>query len=358
MVWCNNCTSGYIQCLNPMKNYKILLCFTALLLAFLNGLAQFDCSDQSKLLPNDSIIVCSSSTYTIHIPAAATPVTYLWQNGSVADSLTIFQSNWYSVQASDGNCTIRDSVYVLFNSLIQVPQVSNQLFCLNQPAPQLSASGQNLRWYTSPLSTAGSPNAPTPLTTDTGMVSYYVSQTILGCESPKAKIIVEVIDAPTFNLGENVAIPCGASGILLQTVAQKYTSYSWQDGSTRPDFTATVAGNYVLRAENKCGILTDTITTVGCNTRCVQFPTAFTPNNDGLNELFRAGTFCPVTKFKLVVFNRFGQTVFETTNPARGWDGRINGKKADLGNYAYYCIYDDFMLKRELTLKGAVMIMK
>ncbi|MBX2922262.1 MAG: gliding motility-associated C-terminal domain-containing protein [Chitinophagaceae bacterium] len=339
-----------------MKGKPVLL--TLLLLILFGGAkAQLDCA-VNDLIPKDTIIICADTTFRLQLPDGNGLVTYAWGNGETDDFIDVHQTGKYYITATDANCSIDDSVYVLFNSLILIPNVRNELLCLNVPASPLRATGQDLKWYTSPTAAAGSPTAPVPSTADTGVFNYYVSQTILGCESPRAKLVVEVIEKPYFHLGENVVIPCGVSGVMLQTVKQKYTSYTWQDGSTRPDFTATEAGNYVLRGENICGSLVDTVTTVTCNTKCVNFPTAFTPNNDGLNEVFRAGAFCPITKFNMVVYDRFGKKVFETKNPAMGWDGKINGKRAEEGTYVYFCVYDDFMLKRELTLKGSVTLLR
>lgn len=340
-----------------MKRTPYLL--TLLLsLSFAVANAQLDCAS-GNLIPQDTIIICADTTFRLQLPDGHGLVSYLWREGNeTTDFIDIHQTKKYYVTATDANCSIEDSVYVLFNSLILIPDVRNALLCLNEPAPPLRAFGQDLKWYTSPSATAGSPNAPIPSTADTGVTNFYVSQTILGCESPRAKVVVEVIEKPNFNLGENVIIPCGAAGVMLQTVKQKYTSYAWQDGSTRPDFTATEAGSYVLKGENICGSLVDTVTTVTCNTRCVNFPTAFTPNNDGKNEIFRAGAFCPITKFNMVVYDRFGRKVFETSNPSLGWDGKINGKRAEVGTYVYFCVYDDFMLKRELMLKGSVTLLR
>lgn len=339
-----------------MKRKPTLL--TVLLLCLLGTTrAQLDCGVKN-LIPQDTIIICADTTFRLQLPNGNGLVTYLWGEGETTDFLDIHQTKKYYITASDANCSIEDSVYVLFNSLILIPEVRDAVLCFNTPAAPLRASGQDLKWYTSPTATTGSPTAPVPSTADTGVFNYYVSQTILGCESPRAKLVVEVIEKPNFNLGENVIIPCGVSGVMLQTVKQKYTSYTWQDGSTRPDFTANEAGSYVLKGENICGSLVDTVTTVTCNTKCVNFPTAFTPNNDGLNETFRAGAFCPIAKFTMSVYDRFGRKVFETRDPSLGWDGKINGKRAEQGTYVYFCVYDDFMLKRELTLKGSVTLLR
>lgn len=68
------------------------------------------------------------------------------------------------------------------------------------------------------------------------------------------------------------------------------------------------------------------------------FPSAFSPDGDGLNEVFNvSGT--GILKFRLHIFDRWGHLVFETEDPAQGWDGRINGKKPVPGVYPYLFRY-------------------
>ena len=80
-------------------------------------------------------------------------------------------------------------------------------------------------------------------------------------------------------------------------------------------------------------------------------PTAFTPDNDGFNELFYVTGHGISTKdFRLIIFDRWGEKIWETDkydpeNPARyGWDGTVKGgKKAEPGVYKWYCeVYDIF----------------
>ncbi len=84
----------------------------------------------------------------------------------------------------------------------------------------------------------------------------------------------------------------------------------------------------------------------------------FTPNGDGKNDKFRAAAFCPVPKYHLIVFNRNGEKVFETSDPNDGWDGSYKGKKATIGAYVFYSEYFDFVLKRTLTDKGTVVLLQ
>ncbi|MGQ1785406.1 MULTISPECIES: gliding motility-associated C-terminal domain-containing protein [unclassified Saccharicrinis] len=66
----------------------------------------------------------------------------------------------------------------------------------------------------------------------------------------------------------------------------------------------------------------------------LQAPNVFTPDGDGINDEFRV-VYRSVKQFKMVIFNRWGRKVFHTTNPGKGWDGKIAGKDAAEGVYFY-----------------------
>ncbi|HEY4800377.1 MAG TPA: gliding motility-associated C-terminal domain-containing protein, partial [Bacteroidia bacterium] len=69
-------------------------------------------------------------------------------------------------------------------------------------------------------------------------------------------------------------------------------------------------------------------------------PNAFSPNNDGENDVlmifYKKGIFC-ITEFELNIFNRWGQKVFETARATDYWNGTFNGKMLSSGVYVYYC---------------------
>ncbi len=86
----------------------------------------------------------------------------------------------------------------------------------------------------------------------------------------------------------------------------------------------------------------------------IYMPSAFTPNGDGKNDLYRilSPGDLKISSFRIV--NRWGQTVFETADPRVGWDGNLNGKPQDMGSYAYSirykCANKDTEQHGELTL--------
>ena len=70
----------------------------------------------------------------------------------------------------------------------------------------------------------------------------------------------------------------------------------------------------------------------------VMLPNAFTPNGDGVNDFFRP-KMLGLDKAKFLVFNTWGEVIFSTDDlESKGWDGKINGRPAENGNYVYKII--------------------
>lgn len=90
-------------------------------------------------------------------------------------------------------------------------------------------------------------------------------------------------------------------------------------------------------------------------------PNAFTPDNNGLNDVFR-----PVTQrntlepYLLLIYNRWGQMIFSSSDPDRGWDGKYNGKPCSMGNYPYILRYREGVEGSTKTIiqKGSVTLLE
>jgi gliding motility-associated-like protein len=68
----------------------------------------------------------------------------------------------------------------------------------------------------------------------------------------------------------------------------------------------------------------------------VFIPNSFTPNGDGLNDMLRVYGY-KIRELKLVVFNQWGEKLFESADQSRGWDGSHKGKQQPSGVYMYVC---------------------
>ena len=67
------------------------------------------------------------------------------------------------------------------------------------------------------------------------------------------------------------------------------------------------------------------------------FPNAFSPNGDGKNDKFMAKECENIAEFHAYIFNRWGQKLFEWTDPTDGWDGTHNGNPVKEGVYFILC---------------------
>lgn len=91
----------------------------------------------------------------------------------------------------------------------------------------------------------------------------------------------------------------------------------------------------------------------------VNVPNVFTPNGDGVNDVFRV-QMLSVTSFHAVIINRWGRKVYEWSDPDGGWDGRINGTYASPGTY-YYIVTARGLEKNnppKYVKKGALLLVR
>jgi gliding motility-associated-like protein len=88
----------------------------------------------------------------------------------------------------------------------------------------------------------------------------------------------------------------------------------------------------------------------------IYVPNVFSPNADGINDVFKIYS-RNIELQQFVIFDRWGNNVFETKNINQAWDGFRNGKKCDVGTYFYYIKYKT-LFGVEKTLQGDVSLVK
>ena len=114
----------------------------------------------------------------------------------------------------------------------------------------------------------------------------------------------------------------------------------WNTGDTSEDITINKPGIYYVTVENECGTAKDSITiNSNCETEVnesvINIPNVFTPNGDGINDLWEVKTSSNFTGIQLHIFNRWGNELFYTEKKDTGWNGTVNGKAASEGVYFY-----------------------
>jgi gliding motility-associated-like protein len=155
------------------------------------------------------------------------------------------------------------------------------------------------------------------------------------------------------NLGPNRAV-CDFEDVLLQNLShQEGFHYAWQNGSSAQRINAKTPGIYSLDVSTYCGTVRDSILIVHKTEGCLRdifVPTAFTPNSDGKNDVFKPIVHRMLTRYELNIYNRWGHRVFYTSDYRKGWDGTLNGLLQDSGVFVWTCSYQ-FEENRNIVVK-------
>jgi len=106
------------------------------------------------------------------------------------------------------------------------------------------------------------------------------------------------------------------------TVESPNAGISWPGLSDTEFLSVDRAGIYTYEAENECGSITGVVNLETRDCSCPTYvPNAFSPNGDGLNDLFRPVINCPVENYDLRIYNRWGNEVFASNDPNQNWNG-------------------------------------
>jgi gliding motility-associated-like protein len=165
------------------------------------------------------------------------------------------------------------------------------------------------------------------------------------CFTDTGRVKVEVYPIPQIFAGNDTTVNTGNTIQLTPTYSKDVSSINWTPANglscaNCPSPMAPVKGSvtYRVTVSNQGGCTASDDITINsiCNGDNYFIPNTFSPNGDGVNDVFLV----VYNVHSLRIFNRWGQLVFEKRNfmandPAAGWDGKINGKPADMDVYVY-----------------------
>jgi gliding motility-associated-like protein len=229
----------------------------------------------------------NDGTATATPVGAAGPYDYSWSgpggysssSTGVAGASTIngLAAGTYTVTITDATfCAVSNTVTVGGNPAVPAaPTTAPVSYCLNATAVPLTATpsaGGTLNWYgTNAVGGVASGTAPTPVTTPVSTTTYYVSQTVGGCEGPRAPLVVTVNPLPTPVANNNSPV-CQGSAINLTSGGG--TGYAW----TGPNAFASATQNPTIASATPAMAGTYSVTVTDANGCQAQATTSVTVN--------------------------------------------------------------------------------
>ncbi|MFM7511006.1 MAG: gliding motility-associated C-terminal domain-containing protein [Bacteroidota bacterium] len=319
------------------------------------------------------VSVCSGSNAVLAVSAPSPALTYSWfsaatggtaiQTGnSYSLSAVTAPATYYVEAASTAGC-ISDTRAIATLTINAIPadaQLSNVSVC---PGSDVTLQVQNVntatityRWY--PTQTGGTPVATGYSFSLVGVSApstwYVEGFSTAGCISavrtpiqvtliPRLAIPVVTVTAISFSsLTFSWAAITGATGYQVSTNGGSTFStpstgatglshtIDGLPGNTTVTLLVRAIGAKICETSLPAGPVSGTT----LSTREIFVPNAFTPNNDGKNDIVKVfGNYISTIDFR--IFNQWGQLIFQTTDSAQGWDGKHKGKLQPVGVYAY-----------------------
>ena len=190
---------------------------------------------------------------------------------------------------------------------------------------------------------------------DNGLYQLIVTDT-LQCADTSTKIVT-VVPTPVSGFPTDTDTLYFDERRWLEA-AQGYDTYSWNTGDTTNSILVTAEGWYKVTIATPEGCTTTDSVMMLYAFVPLTMPNAFTPDGDGLNDVFRPVTLPEkISSFSMYIYDRWGKQVFFTNDVTHGWDGTINGSPAQIGGYVYVVKYGN-PSGAEREKRGMVMVVR
>jgi gliding motility-associated-like protein len=272
-----------------------------------------------------------------------------WTNiTSTSDSINIVQSGYYALTVQNNGCSGTDTVYVRIKDNPAIPSLGNDAWLCYGDSILLNAGAfQNVKY-------AWSTGDSTPSIIAKNSGPYQVSITDSACVRSDT-INITLASKINYVAMRDTAICPGAPFVLSAKPISGIKSYSWNTGDTSKSISVSDTGMWIFTMVGDTSLCTisDTVkVTRNCPSR-FYMPTAFSPNNDGLNDTLKP-SFLQIDQYNFRIYTRYGEEVFATRDVSKGWDGKKNDKELPEGFYFWVIQYFDSTSQVRTVKSGSV----
>ncbi len=334
------------------------------------GTTQFGCTSSANSPVSVNVLARPTGTVFVDTVCDGTPTNFVvnpqnttsitWSGGGgfSGNANTVVYSyiapgNYpYSVLLDNGQCDTTISGVAIVNPIPLAPLTPGFIACTGDDVIMTAIGGGTVEWFDAPVGgnvlNTGNDftfNNVTPAVND----SFWVQQTSLGCVSPRTPTFIDVYDAPIADFmsdpDTSVLLNIPNSTVQFINLSTAANSYEWDFGDGFTSSAPSPAHNFDQVGEFYITLIANI--NQGCIDTIVygpyevidyddfHAPNAFTPNADGDNDTWVIDDLYFYPDNVLMVFNRWGKTVYEANSYQNDWDGTWNGKDLPEGTYYY-----------------------
>lgn len=331
-------------------------------------------TDNMFLTLGNNITVCQDASVTLQPQTNAQTNSFVWLPATYLSSTNIknpvstpADTIQYTLTAQWGICQRTQNITIQVLKKPVVNAGADTLICdkataiLRGAATNLSGT-VNYLWSPAARVT----NANTSVTTTTANTTQLYTLTVTdnyGCNFKVTDDVLVTMRPPVVAFAGNDTV--AVYGVPHQLFGSGGSSYLWSPANNlnNPALQnplATLFNNtrFTVLVKNDIGCSnTDDVFVKVYKGPTYYVPNAFSPNNDGLNDIFRVTPVGITSTAYFMVYNRYGELVFKTDKPQQGWNGTYRGKQAIAGSYVWMIKGTDYTGKI-IEMKGSVLLIK
>jgi gliding motility-associated-like protein len=351
---------------------------------------QFGCFDQDsvKITVFDSVGVFAGSDTTI-CPGGSVQLNgtgglvFQWtpsaglSNPTIPNPVATPQvTTTYVLNSSIGSCTGSDDITIFVKPVPVVFAGDDQTICGGEFVQLLATGCTDYSW--APSTGLSDPGIPNPIANPSVTTTYTVSATdVNACPIIATdEVTINVIPEPQIITSPDTAIILGTcTNGMFVSVIPAASSYQWNPAigldnpaSETPVACPTDPTTYVVTITTAEGcVYYDSVKVDIRLDPILEFPTAFSPNDDGKNDYFRPVILGLARLNEFRVYNRWGEEVFSRTGldvaggplpVSDSWDGTFKGKEQPVGVYVYYLTGIASATGKTIDRKGSVTLVR
>lgn len=289
------------------------------------------------------VITCKDTSFLLN--AGSGFISYLWQDASTDSTLFVNSPGTYLVTAQNlCGAKLKDTIQFIKSTVIPFSVQPLSVEVCKGDSVQFTAKGGNLYSW-SPANTFNNSSSSNPKAVINRSQNFNVSISDTVCfRDTTITIPVNALPPALITVAKSNDVNCGNDSATL--MANGGISYIWtpnlyisRNFGSRIIVKPLQSTTYFVQGKDAAGCAgKDSVMVIFSKTgdQKLYVPTAFTPNGDGLNDIFKPTFIGPQAKYDFKIFNRWGQLVFRSTTPGEGWDGNFRGVPQKNDVYVFY----------------------